>query len=631
MRLKLLVGTARSIFLVAFLFISIIPCKAMHGFDDLISYSFSEKKFDDILAELSDMVEFDYAYNPLQVKQGLLFSGVYDSVMLSVILDELCTHADLKWQFSNGILKMKPGKKEKQTDSRSIVFGKIKLSGSSSFSSASIQESNLDINSSTDSSGNYRLYLSIPEYPLKLNIYSPGYQEKTIQVNSRYQKEFFVQLLPDTAAIAYPSQDVELIKPYGTGVDSVQTREISDFFPAKYLIGQKVVENAQKSEFVRDQEAQFSLIAGASTNGEESGRYQNKFSFNLLTGYSSGTKGVELGFLNVDRFNSLGLQIGFLGNSNGGQVRGFQLAGWYNQNVMGTKGFQVSGFYNESRLFLHGVQASVINVIQGKLNGVQFSGIYNYLEKDGNGLQVSGLINVCNENLNGLQASGIMNSTEEIRGVQISSLNHSKKLKGAQFGLINHAGINKGFQIGIVNISDSLHGGFLGLINIIKGGYRSVELSYDETNSVQFLLRTGTRGFYTILGGGVFFENGSNTSRASLGFGRLNHFGKPAIQTELVYSSIISSSENTQHLGTLNSLFYLEFLNRFSVSFGPTGNFYANDFRESTTNLSLNSATSPFDQFPPLDHNGIVLWEGINGDVFYQVWLGLKLELGLVF
>lgn len=627
---------ARSFFSVLLMLICLAQLNAQNPTEQMISYSFDDRDFENVLLELSEVGEFDFAFNPAIIDPDVLYSGKYDSVRISFILNEICTSAGLKWQYSNGMLLVKSTKREKESPVNSSISGKVYLADGGTFQSASVKGSDLDLYGGTDSEGNYRLFLPVPEYPLKLKVYSPGYQEKTVHLNSRYQKSFYVKLLPDTAESSEEIDDIRKVVEPTSGSDSALLREITDYFPGNFLIPEHLVDTAQASEFVREQNAQASLIAGSGTNGAETGLYENMLSANLLTGYNAGIKGFEIGMLNFNRFTVTGAQIAIAGNSTGGRLEGIQWAGLYNHNLLGTTGGQFCGIYNESRFFVKGMQSSLVNQVQGKLYGAQLGGVYNVITDDGYGMQAAGLINVSETKLDGAQFSGVFNSAQEINGTQISAVNKARFLKGAQIGLLNVSRLNSGFQLGLINVTDSLNGGFFGLLNFIRGGYVSMEISYDEANFATLLTRSGTKGFYTSFGLGIHTDpapewNEMDLYKLTAGIGRLNRILKPiAIQTELFYSATGSIDRFYGHLGTVNLALYIELFKRLGITAGPNFNFFASD-------LGLNSfaivdgGTVNINDARPLNHNGYVLWTEFDAPYFYQAWIGGRVGMSWVF
>ncbi|HEV2479908.1 MAG TPA: hypothetical protein VGS79_09585 [Puia sp.] len=146
-----------------------------------------------------------------------------------------------------------------------------------------------------------------------------------------------------------------------------------------------------KKLFVR-RPVQMSLVPGLSTNGPLNSQVTNKFSINLVGGYSAGIKGIELG-----------------------------------------------GVFDIERKSVKGIQAAgVLNMVGDSVKGVQLAGIAN---KDLG-------------SVHGLQAAGIANTAGQVRGVQLAGiLNRTHLLKGIQVGLINIADTSEGVSIGLINIT----------------------------------------------------------------------------------------------------------------------------------------------------------------------------------
>lgn len=592
--------------------------------EEVISFSYQDKDFESILLELSDMLDFDFAYNPNLVDQDQKFSGSYDSVRAGDVVDQLCREAGLKSQFANGVLKLREESKSKKKLANSDISGQVAFGDQAHGQSASISEPGLDLYSQTDTSGAYKLYLNVPEYPLKIRVSSEGYQDKTIQFNPRHQKSFYVKLMPDTIPEEEKKRPLYRIDSIGGGVDTATIQEITDFFPGNFMVPKEMVTIARSSEFIREQDVQGQLVAGSGTNAKEAGLYENNFSFNLISGYTAGVKGIELGFFNFNRFNMSGFQAGLFGNSVGGVVQGFQTAVLYNHSMLGVNGVQVGGLYNESRYFVRGLQGALANRNTGKLMGAQL-GVFNLQQGVGYGLQAA-VFNLTLSDFYGLQA-GVLNLSEEVNGAQVGVGNYTPKIEGAQIGTVNIAGKNNGFQLGIVNIADTVHGGYFGLINIFRKGHISLEASGNETRFADLQLRSGTRGFYTILSGGIPWDTLDNSWRAGGGFGRISSIAQPiGIQTELVYH-FVDEGYNS-HMLNFNLALYLELFRSISISFGPTISLHAtNDIPDSF----YDAIKHPYFNGNPLDHNGYIISEENIDDWYLQSWLGFRFGLGYVF
>ena len=120
---------------------------------------------------------------------------------------------------------------------------------------------------------------------------------------------------------------------------------------------------------------QLSLVPRLSTNGALNSQVTNKFSVNIIGGYSGGLEGVELGgVFNIDKRKMTGVQAAGVANLAGDTVTGVQMAGVYNRALDSMKGVQAAGVVNVARN-LKGVQLGLINITR-HLKGFQL-GIVN--------------------------------------------------------------------------------------------------------------------------------------------------------------------------------------------------------------------------------------------------------------
>lgn len=150
---------------------------------------------------------------------------------------------------------------------------------------------------------------------------------------------------------------------------------------------------------------QGSIIPSFGTNGKLSDHTINDYSFNLIGGYSAGTKKLELGGLfNIDLGDVSYFQMAGLMNFNEGWMRGFQTAGLFNTNRKGFKGFQLAG---------------ITNVSNGRSDGAQVAGIINVHTKQFRGAQVAGILNISKRRMKGVQVAPIFNYASNLKGMQI--------------------------------------------------------------------------------------------------------------------------------------------------------------------------------------------------------------------
>lgn len=306
---------------------------------------------------------------------------------------------------------------------------------------------------------------------------------------------------------------------------------------------------------------QFSFVPFVGTNGTNSGNIINDVSFNLLGGYSAGTRAFEMaGLFNINRGNMTGVQLAGLFNQVGGKVDGVQLAGLFNSNLQSVRGVQLAG---------------LTNFTAGSVDGVQLAGLANFSPNTVKGVQLAGLANFSGKSLEGSQIAGLANFTaHDVRGSQVAPFNYARKVDG--------------FQLGIFNYADSMSGVPVGFISFVRTGYHTVEISANEVLPMNLALRTGKREFYNMLFAGIRPEiNQEVTWAFGYGVGTSPRLGRN------VFLNIEASSEQlskgrVEALNLVNKLYVgadFQLSKKLAVFAGPTLNFrvYDNSFDDHPT------------------------------------------------
>jgi hypothetical protein len=325
---------------------------------------------------------------------------------------------------------------------------------------------------------------------------------------------------------------------------------------------------------------QGSVVPFVGTNGKQSDKTINDYSFNLFGGYSGGTKKLELGGLfNIDLGDVSYIQLAGLMNFNEGRMRGFQAAGLFNTNRKGIKGFQVAG---------------ITNVNSGRSDGVQLAGIVNIQTRQFRGAQVAGVMNF---------------SKGKMKGVQVAPL-------------VNYARNLKGVQIAFINIADTLRGVPIGFISFVRRGYHKLEISADEIFYTNIAFRTGTHKFYNIFTLGVKPESDPNDEDRSTewtfgyGFGMAPYiFDWLNLNIDLTCNQL-SKGEFTQAINLLNKAYVgLEFqpFDRIGIAFGVTLNGH----------LTKNSYEGYYDIFTEYQPR-IIKEHDYNNNTHLTMWWGFK-------
>lgn len=263
------------------------------------------------------------------------------------------------------------------------------------------------------------------------------------------------------------------------------------------LVSLGLITKAQDVQETKTRTFQISFVTPLGTNGLDAWNITNNFSINLYAGYNGGLDGVELsGFGGMLKNDMIGTQISGFGNIVMGTGKGFQGAGFFNYSNEYFNGVQVGGFSNIIKDNATAWQFSgFTNVTSGKMNGGQISGFGNYSKGNTNG-QATGFANINIGDIKGFQIAGFANvNTERTEGVQIAGFtNYTKKLKGVQLAPFNYV--------------DSLEKGLpIGVFSIVKNGYKTIEISTNETLYGVASYKTGTKKFYNIISLAASYKN----------------------------------------------------------------------------------------------------------------------------
>lgn len=325
---------------------------------------------------------------------------------------------------------------------------------------------------------------------------------------------------------------------------------------------------------------QGSIVPFVGTNGKYSAKTVNDYSFNLVGGYSAGTRKFEVaGIFNINLGDVSYFQLAGHANFNEGRMRGFQVAGLFNTNRKGIKGFQVAG---------------IANVNNGRSDGAQLAGITNIQTKQFRGAQVAGIANI---------------SKRRMKGIQVAPF-------------FNYASNLKGMQIGFINVADTLRGVPIGFISYVKRGYHKLEISADEIFYTNIAFRTGTHKFYNIFTFGIKPETDPNDEDRSTewtfgyGFGMAPYiFDWLSWNFDLTCNQL-NKGEFTKAINLLNKAYVgleVQPFDRIGIAFGVTLNGY----------LTKNSYDGYYDIFT--DYRPEIIKEHeYNNNTRLVMWWGFK-------
>lgn len=273
-----------------------------------------------------------------------------------------------------------------------------------------------------------------------------------------------------------------------------------------------------------------------------------------------------IGIVNNVDGNHSSIQVGFVNNTSG-SFCGVQ-AGFLNTIGQDVAGLQ-NGFINTVGGDVVGMSNGFLNTVGGKVSGLQ-NGFINTVGASVYGLQ-DGFINTVGQSVYGVQNGFINTVGNEVIGYQAGFLNIAQKITGFQCGFINTAKTLKGVQLGFINSVDKVEKGLpVGFLSFVKeGGYKAVELSYNNTFPVNIAFKTGIREFYTYPV--IAYDYRLSADRFAFGYGigsNLdidNHF---FVNPEMDWLHQVSLDFN--HYTTLKCNLGYSIGNRFELLAGPS-------------------------------------------------------------
>lgn len=521
------------------------PVSAQQYLSQLVSINIQNEKLGDVLAKLSEEGGFYFSYSSNVIPKDSLVSIRADQGRLEDVLNILLQgNYELKEAPNYIILREAPNRLRLISDNNMDAGRVYSITGfvvddltGAKLPNASVYEKNLLLSTLTDERGYFKLPIKNPESSIALTVSKEYYRDTTV-----------ILLAPVQVQAGNKSKRRYGYRP-GDELHNVERTAMGRFF----VSSKQKLQSLNLGGFFATTPFQTSLTPGLSTHGSLSGQVINKFSVNILGGYTSGVNGVELGgIFNISKRDVDYLQVAGVYNLVGGAVGGVQLAGANNTVLDSVKGIQVGGLYNH---------------VKGNVRGVQIAGGLNLVKSDVTGFQIAGLGNKAEGTVRGIQVAGI--------------LNYSRNLKGV--------------QVGLINIADTSSGTSIGLFNFIRGGYQQVLLSTNEVTNANIAFKTGTPRFYSLVMAGM---NVSNNEKAySFGVG----FGHDFVFNDRLFLSSVFSSENIfagnwkelSNLYRVKATYNLRLSKRIGVYAGPSFSVFVNDQTAPVDGYKSDFANSP--------------------------------------
>ncbi|MCJ0743167.1 STN and carboxypeptidase regulatory-like domain-containing protein [Pedobacter montanisoli] len=513
-------------------------------------------RISDVLQKISNAGKFYFAYNGALFKQDSVVNLNVKNIAVRDVLDQLF-EGKVAYKENEEYIILRYAANRFSIEAESIVTAEnlyaitgyvVDIQTGKRVKNASVYEKRLLQSALTDEEGTFNLKFKGEHKSIVLTASKENYRDTSLVFLSS------INVKPQ----GYDDPDKEKGTLFSDMLDNFR---ISRWFTSS----KQRIQNINIPNFLANMPIQASLTPGLSSQGKMSTSVVNKFSLNLIGGYTAGVDGMEIaGVFNLDKGNVQYVQVAGAFNVVGGLTKGVQIAGALNINGQDVKGVQVSGAFNNVQRNMEGVQVSGLNYVRRSAKAVQISAVGNIITDDLQGLQITGIGNVVSKNTKGVQIAALGNITSGLmRGIQIS-------------GIFNYAKSNKGLQIGLINAADSSSGVSLGLFNFVKNGYHKISISSNELINANIAFKSGNANLYTIFMLGKNFVKDENIETFGLGFGHDFFAGK-------LFS--VAAELSAQHL-YLGQWDYVNILNKFQLNLqfrvfkglsiygGPVANYY---------------------------------------------------------
>ncbi len=567
-------------FLLCF-FISLrLSAQSIPPLDRVISVDIRNATLDNALRQISRAGRFEFSYDPTRIDGTTTITLRLTNTPVREVLSRVFVNRVAFKSRGNHVILVRADPPESTPKSFLLDGYILDEQTGERIAKASIFEKTTLASTVSNPFGYYKLQLPTSLANARLDVRKQDYLGETVLIRSRTSHAVNIRMTPlppttsssiqtlpirvieDTVRSVEPPLASVAVEAPAPMVDSTARQPqsvvdkgwsgISKFF----VSAQQAIHDINLSRDTLYRDWQVSFVPFFGTNGRLSGRISNRFSVNMLMGYSFGVRAFEVGgLMNLVRTDVDGFQTAGLANIVGGHVAGVQAGGLINYTNHYVKGAQLGG---------------LVNTAGRSVTGAQVAGLINYANQEVQGAQIAGLINVAGRSVNGVQLAGILNVARgDVRGAQIS-------------GIVNVARrVTNGPQIGLINLADTAGSVPVGLLSFVrKGGYKRVELAANEVNLLNVTLRTGVQRLYNILTAGHSFDRiGSPRLSAGYGLGTAFRLSKATLFNLELIDQHLFYFDGTYPRGwnnqiRLNTLIEARLSNHIALAFGPSANWY---------------------------------------------------------
>jgi len=339
------------VFLIAFIAVVIaMPGANAQQLGKLISLDVRSLPLARVLDTIARQGRFEFSYNSNIIREDSLVTVSVRGVPVRSVLDIVLGQGYVYTEQGRYVILLRPATGQPPVERFYQVSGYVTnpetgegVENASVFVKTQLQAT------LTNKQGYFRLNLGSKDpYPV-VTVSKAWYRDTSVFVYPGYDQQLSIGLSPVKP---------ELLPPAYLSAGTLER----SFWARILLSSRQRIQSLNLSHFFTRGNAQLSLLPFLGTNGRMSGQVMNKFSLNLIGGYTAGLNGFELGTVfNIDKREVRSVQVaGFL-NLAGGTVSGVQIAGYQNIGRDTVKGVQISGVFNNAK-YLKGVQIGLFNV-----------------------------------------------------------------------------------------------------------------------------------------------------------------------------------------------------------------------------------------------------------------------------
>lgn len=441
-------------------------CIAQNFLQKKISISVSKKPVSEVLKSMETQGGFFFSYNSNLFRGDSIVTIHEKNETISHILHSLFGNRFLYHEQNNHLIITRVSQ-EKKLEINGVIIDKATREP---VPYATVYERNQLVAAMTDEHGNFTLALKKRSNKDSISVSRVSYADTIVSLDPEQGDDIQIGI-------------TAINKPLDSVVISMMQR---DWLAKSILSSKQIMNSINLDHFFAKQPFQFSVLPGIGSHGKMSSQLVNKFSFNLLGGYSGGVNGIEI-------------------------------AGLYNITNRDVRYFQVAGLFN---------------MVGGHAQGFQVAGLYN---KD--------------STMKGFQAAGIFNKTVKAQGFQIAAINKNDTMQGFQAAVVNLNHQFKGVQIGVINVADTIEGIPIGLINIGKSGVHHLSLSYNEMGSGLLSYKSGNPKLYNILVAGSNLNFDEKAFSIGYGFGKeMNLSNAVSVNPELTSLFFFNGNKVKQNI-----------------------------------------------------------------------------------